>query len=497
MNHMTHLLNDADMNDCYNGPLVKRPGMPMMPSATNLRSTFTTLALAAVCIALLPGASAQDASTNTEAVASAGSLDMVWLFLCACLVFLMQAGFALLGAGAVRSKNAVNYLVKSLMDFGLGAIVFFLVGYALMFGAGDLVGTTGFGLAGAGSEELMFFLFQVMFAATAATIVAGAVAERMKLGAYVIYTVAITAIIYPVFGHWVWGGGFLAAAGFTDFAGSGVVHAVGGLLALVAAAILGPRHGRYGADGRARPMPGHNQVYVVLGTLLLFFGWFGFNTGSTLAAGDASIPLIAVNTFLAGAAGATAVFLYRLPKGRVEIGDVCNGMLAGLVAITAPCAFVTPAWSLVIGGVGGLVYLAAAALLTHRIRVDDPVGAIAVHGVTGIWGVLAVGLFATQNGVAGLIAGNGGQLITQLYGVGVLLAWTLGSGYLLFKGIDLAMGLRIGAKEEQAGLDSFHHSTAYPEVVANKPSPRKGTGGRVALRRGKPGHTTLVGVINK
>ncbi len=416
----------------------------------------------------VPSALAATAEEN------AATIDVVWLFAAACLVFLMQAGFALLGAGAVRTKNTANYLMKSLMDFGLGALIFFAVGYAFMFGSGPAskwIGLSDFGLAGADGSTLIFFLFQVMFAATAATIVAGAVAERMKMGAYVIYTIAITAIIYPVFGHWVWGGGFLAELGMADFAGSGVVHAVGGLLAFVAAAILGPRIGKYGADGKSRAMPGHNQVYVVLGTLLLFFGWFGFNTGSTLSASDPSVPLIAVNTFLAGCAGATAVFLFQLRTGTISLGAVCNGMLGGLVAVTAPVAFVAPWAAMVIGALGGIIYLGGAALLEHKLKVDDPVGAVPVHGINGVFGVLAVGIFADgTGGVSGLIAGNVDQLVAQLIGIGVLLAWTLGTGFVLFKGIDMAMGLRIGAKEEQKGLDEFHHGgSIYPEAVADVP----------------------------
>ncbi|MGB0652951.1 MAG: ammonium transporter [Thermoplasmatota archaeon] len=418
---------------------------------------------------LLPAAAAQEASDGAATFADAATLDLLWVFLAAVLVFLMQGGFALLGAGAVRAKNTVNYLMKSVMDFSLGALVFFAVGFAFMFGTGNAyLGWTNFGLAGATDPaSLIFFLFQVMFAATAATIVAGAVAERMKLGAYVVYTIAITAFIYPVFGHWVWGGGFLAELGMVDFAGSGVVHGVGGLLALVAAAVLGPRLGRYGADGKPRAMPGHNQVYIVLGTLLLFFGWFGFNAGSTLSASDPGVALIAVNTFLAGAAGATAVFVAQLISGPQDLGRVCNGMLGGLVAVTAPCAFIAPWAALVVGGIGGLTYLGGAALL-ERIRIDDPVGAIPVHGFCGLFGVIAVGIFADgTGGVTGLVGGEVEQLLAQLAGAGVLLAWTLGTGFILFKGLDLVMGLRIGSKEEQTGLDEFHHGgSAYPELTA-------------------------------
>lgn len=428
-----------------------------------LRTLLSTL----LALLLTPTAAAR------SGIGTDVALDRVWLFTAAALVFLMQGGFALLGAGAVRSKNAVNYLMKSVMDFGLGALVFFAVGFAFMFGSGRWIGTDGFAL-GSGQPDgdtLMFFLFQVMFAATAATIVAGAVAERMKLGAYIVYTIAITAVIYPVFGHWMWGGGFLATLGAVDFAGSGVVHAVGGLLALVAAWLLGPRIGRYGLDGKPRAMPGHNQVYVILGTLLLFFGWFGFNTGSTLSATDAGIPLIAVNTFLAGCAGATVVF-FSLLRGTIDLGRVCNGMLAGLVAVTAPCAFIAPWAALVVGASGGLVFLGGERLLSHKLRIDDPVGAIAVHGFTGIFGLLAVGIFANgTGGVSGLITGSATQLGHQAIAAAVLVAWTLGTGFVLFKGIDLAMGLRIGVKAEQQGLDAFHHGgSAYPE--AELPAPK-------------------------
>ncbi len=432
------------------------------------------LAALVVAVTTLPTALAQEATADSVAA----DLDMVWLFVAACLVFLMQAGFALLGAGAIRTKNTVNYLMKSVMDFGLGALVFFAVGYAFMFGEGTaFIGLSEFGL-GAGTPDgstLMFFLFQVMFAATAATIVAGAVAERMKLGAYVVYTVAITAFIYPVFGHWVWGGGFLSdlswlglSTGVADFAGSGVVHAVGGLLAFAAAALLGARRGRFDKSGRPRAIPGHNQVYVVLGTLLLFFGWFGFNTGSTLSASDAGVPLIAVNTFLAGSAGASAVFLSQLVAGRPQdLGRVCNGMLSGLVAVTAPCAFVAPWAAIVIGAIGGILYLVGAFFMERALHIDDPVGAIPVHGINGLFGLVAVGLFATEGGVTGLIAGNVEQLVAQLVGAAALLIWTLGTGFILFKFIDVTIGLRVPAAVEDTGLDEGHHGgVAYPELTA-------------------------------
>lgn len=484
-------------------PSARRPDPPSTgrhASRSARRSgaaAWSLLALPLAALLIVPAA----AATVEE---NAAAIDIVWVFVAAVLVFLMQGGFALLGAGAVRAKNTVNYLMKSVMDFGLGALVFFLVGFAFMFGAGNgWIGLRGFALGGAHPDgpTLVFFLFQVMFAATAATIVAGAVAERMKLGAYVIYTVAITAFIYPVFGHWMWGGGFLAELGVVDFAGSGVVHAVGGLLALVAALLLGPRRGRFDTDGRPRAMPGHNQVYVVAGTLLLFFGWFGFNTGSTLSAGDPLVPLIAVNTFLAGCAGATAVFLWQLARGPQEIGKVCNGMLAGLVAVTAPCAFIAPWAAIVVGAMGGAIYLGAAAALERRLRVDDPVGAIAVHGVTGLFGLMAVGLFADgTGGVSGLVAGDAHQLLLQILGALVLVAWTLGTGLLLFGGIHLTMGLRVGSEEEQKGLDDFvHGGSAYPELVAALDA-KNDTRGPTPLRRPatrKPTPANLSGVFSK
>lgn len=453
------------------------------------------------CLLALLTAPAAAAATPDEVAAS---LDVVWVFTAAALVFLMQGGFALLGAGALRAKNTTNYLMKSFMDFGLGALVFFAVGYALMFGDGNgLLGWTGFGLGGVQPDggTLIFFLFQVMFAATAATIVAGAVAERMKLGAYVLYTVAITAVIYPIYGHWMWGGGFLAELGAVDFAGSGVVHAVGGILAFVAAAILGPRIGRY-KDGRVQEIKGHSATFVVLGTFLLFFGWFGFNTGSTLSAADPTVPLIAVNTFLAGCAGAASVFLVQFARGTTKIGSVANGALSGLVAITAPCAYVAPWAALTIGAVGGVLYLAGQAVLDHVLKVDDPVGAVPVHGANGLFGLLAVGIFADgTNGVTGLLFGDTAQFLVQLAAAAALFLWTLGTGFLLFKGLDATIGLRVSKEEELRGLDDSHHGgIAYPElgpVLAATPTPAPAPKRISVPRRGQARAAPAVGIIRK
>ncbi|MFQ5794501.1 MAG: ammonium transporter [Candidatus Bipolaricaulia bacterium] len=416
------------------------------------------------------------------------SIDMAWTLVAAFLVFLMQAGFALLGAGMVRVKNTANYLTKSYMDFSIGAFVFLLVGFALMFGgsggapgleAGNrFLGTSGFVLLGeaAHPSTAMYFIFQMMFAATAATIVAGMVSERLKFGAYLVYTVVITAFIYPIYGHWVWGGGWLSELpvgpggekiAAVDFAGSGVVHAVGGLVGLMAAYLLGPRIGKYNSDGTPNRIPGHNLTYIVTGTFLLFFGWFGFNAGSTLSATDPVIAIIATNTFLAGSAGAVAVIAVQLLRGQKPgIGEGCNGALAGLVGITAPCAFVAPWASLVIGLVAGIIYMAAAHFIEWKLKIDDPVGAGAVHGVNGLWGLIAVGIFAdgSYGGVTGLIAGKGHQLLAQLISAGTVLVWALATGFVLFWIIDAAVGLRVSKEEELGGLDlSEHGLETYPE----------------------------------
>lgn len=448
--------------------------------------------------ALLALVGAPAAAAEPTAASNAAALDVFWVFTAAVLVFLMQGGFALLGAGALRAKNTANYIMKSVMDFGIGAIVFFLVGYAFMFGDGDgFIGLSDFALGSTTPDggTLVFFLFQVMFAATAATIVAGAVAERMKLGVYVVYTIAITAVIYPVFGHWLWSGdGWLAALGAVDFAGSGVVHAVGGLLALVAAAVLGPRLGRYDKQGRLKDIKGHSATFVVLGTLLLFFGWFGFNTGSTLSASDPGVPLIAVNTFLAGCAGAVVVFGTQFARGTTTVSAVCNGALSGLVAITAPCAFVAPWAALVIGGLGGAIYLGGQKVLDTVAKVDDPVGAIPVHGFNGVFGLVAVGIFATEGGVTGLVAGDTTQLAAQLVAAGALLAWTLGTGFLLFKGLDVLVGLRVSPDDEIRGLDDAHHGgSAYPELLIDGPvqAKRVTVPSRPKAARAAPGLGTI------
>jgi Amt family ammonium transporter len=430
--------------------------------------------------------------SNTFTEDTAGlkiATNFAWTLVAAFLVFFMQAGFALLGAGALRVKNTVNYFTKSYMDFSIGALAYWAVGFALMFGGSKLyagledgnsiIGWSGWFLAGDAYDvsTMMFWMFQVVFAATAATIVAGACAERLKLQAYLIYSGIVTAFIYSIYGHWVWGGGWLSTlpygVGAKDFAGSGVVHAVGGLVALAAIMLLGPRIGKFSKDGKPNAIPGHDVGYIVLGTFVLFFGWFGFNPGSTLAATDLRISVIAVNTFLAGAAGAVLVCYWTfLRSGKVDIALTCNGALAGLVGITAPCAYV-PTWSaVVIGLVAGFVVMYGIKFNDWVLKVDDPVGAVAVHGYNGLWGLLAVGIFAdgTYGGVSGLITGNAGQMTAQIIDAATVAVWAFGTGYILFALLKYTLGLRVSREEELAGLDMGEHGySAYPEFVTQEP----------------------------
>jgi Amt family ammonium transporter len=315
----------------------------------------------------------------------------------------------------------------------------------------------------------MFWFFQMMFAAAAATIVSGAMAERTKITAYMAYSFLISAIIYPVLGKWVWGGGWLSTlplgVGARDFAGSGVVHAVGGLVALAGAIMVGPRRGKF-TNGKANNIPGHNMAYVILGTLILFVGWFGFNPGSTLAATDLRISVIATNTFLAGVAGAvTAMYVTLMRTGKADLGMACNGSLVGLVGVTASCAYVAPWAAVVIGVIAAFLMMFSLNFVENTLKVDDPVGAVSVHAMGGLWGLLAVGIFSdgTYGGVSGLLYGNVGQLLAQLVNMGVVIVWAFGTGLLLFWLIKRTMGLRVSVKEEVEGLDLLEHGVqAYP-----------------------------------
>ncbi|NOX87647.1 MAG: ammonium transporter [Calditrichaeota bacterium] len=393
------------------------------------------------------------------------NLNIVWTSIAAFLVFFMQAGFAMVESGFTQAKNTVNIMMKNLMDFSISSLAFFLLGFGLMFGAGNgLFGTSHFALFGLsqldGNWIWTFFMFQVVFAGTAATIVSGAMAERTKFIGYLSYSLFISAFIYPVFGSWAWGSlldgaGWLEKLGFVDFAGSTVVHSIGGWLALAGAIMVGPRIGKYSPDGKAQAIPGHNIALAALGVFILWFGWFGFNPGSTTF-GDGNIGRIAVTTNLAAAAGAlsamiTAWITEKKPDGSMTL----NGALAGLVAITAGCASVTPLGSIAIGLIAGVVVVLSVLFIDRVLKVDDPVGAVSVHGVCGALGTILVGFFAVDGGV---FYGGGMKLLSvQLLGVGVAFVWAFGLGIILFYGIKKTIGLRVSAEEELRGLDIGEH----------------------------------------
>ncbi len=393
------------------------------------------------------------------------NLDMVWTAIAAFLVFFMQAGFAMVESGFTRAKNTVNIMMKNLMDFSIGSVAFFFLGFGLMFGyTNGMFGTTDFMLLGTdvqgSSWNWTFLIFQTVFAGTAATIVSGAMAERTKFSGYIVYSLFICSLIYPVFGSWAWGGlfngsGWLEKIGFVDFAGSTVVHSIGGWLALAGAIVLGPRIGKFAPDGTPRALPGHNITLAALGVFILWFGWFGFNPGSTTI-GDGEIGRVAVTTNLSAAAGAilalTASWLYtKKPDGSMAL----NGALAGLVGITAGCYTVSPLSSIAIGAVSGILVVFSVYFIDHVLKVDDPVGAVSVHGVCGAWGTLAVGLFNVQGG---LIYGNGFSLLgIQVVGVVTAFAWAFGLGLLLFITIKKTLGLRVSKEEELQGLDIGEH----------------------------------------
>jgi Amt family ammonium transporter len=437
------------------------------------------LGLSILLFMLLGGAALADEAASAPApdpVAAAKSelqtnMNIIWTCIAAFLVFFMQAGFALVETGFTRAKNSVNILMKNLMDFAIGSPAFFLVGFGLMFGVSNgLFGTTMFGMSGTepGADwNWTFLIFQTVFAATAATIVSGAMAERTKFMSYLIYSAVISIVIYPVFGSWAWGNllltdnnSWLAKMGFHDFAGSTVVHSIGGWLALAGAITLGPRLGKYGPDGKPRAIMGHNIPMAALGVFILWFGWFGFNPGSTCVAGGLA-GYIAVTTNLAACAGAIAALITSwVVLKKPDISMTLNGALAGLVAITAPCDGVTPAAALIIGAVGGILVVFSVLFLDYVLKVDDPVGAVSVHAVNGLWGTLSYGLFAINGGLF-----NGGgfkQLGIQLVGAGVAFAWAFGLGLVLFFVLKKTVGLRTSAEEERKGLDLGEHgSEAY------------------------------------
>ena len=410
-------------------------------------------------------AGAQEVETLTQ-----DNANILWTLLAGILVMFMQAGFACVEAGFVRAKSAGNIIMKNFLDFGAGQIIFFLFGFALMFGtdAGGFIGTDQFLPGGASPEGVgdngfyfTFWFFQSVFAATAATIVSGGVAERMKFSSYVLITVIVTGIIYPISGHWAWGSlngdasaGWLEGMGFMDFAGSTVVHSLGGWCALAGAMVLGPRKGKYTPDGKANAIPGHNIPLAALGVFILWFGWFGFNPGSTTTA-DGSIGLIAMNTSLAAAAGVLgSMALAWMKYGKPDISMTLNGALAGLVGITAGCYTVTPMGSIIIGLVAGILCVFSIEFIDKVLKVDDPVGCVSVHGVCGAWGTIATGIFSVGVGMD--------QVITQLIGVVAFFIWGFGASYVVFSLVKGIVGIRASEEEEVKGLDiSEHGMEAY------------------------------------
>ncbi|WP_372947413.1 ammonium transporter [Mariniphaga sp.] len=397
------------------------------------------------------------------------SINNIWVLVATFLVMFMQPGFAMVEAGFTRSKNTANILTKNLMDFAIGSILFWLIGYTLMYGdsIGGFIGMPSlfFNDNGIGDyANKTDLMFQTVFAATAATIVSGAVAERTKFNSYLIFTVVITVFIYPISGHWKWGGGWLDQLGFLDFAGSTLVHSVGAWVGLAGAIVLGPRAGKY-VKGKAKAIPGHNLTFAALGVFILWFGWFGFNPGSQLAAAGndntLAIAHIVLTTNLAAAGGAVAaLFVSWWRYKRPALSLALNGALAGLVAITAGTDIVSPGGALIIGLMAGIILVFSVEIIDQKFKVDDPVGAVSVHGVNGAFGTLAVGLFATEGGL--FYGGGFDLLISQVIGVAAVFVWAFGLGLILFKTIKATIGLRVSKRIEEEGLDVYEHGeSAY------------------------------------
>jgi ammonium transporter, Amt family len=447
-----------------------------------------------------------------KSIADTGAaINMVWTLIAGFLVMFMQLGFAMVETGFTRAKNAGHTVTMNFMVYAIGMLAYWVVGFAIhMGGVGalgtlggydalngmfsisvgghdwGLFGTKGFFLTGVAynASVFAFFLFQMVFMDTTLTIPTGALAERWKFSSFCIFTVFLGAIIYPVFGNWAWGGGWLSALGknvglgngYVDFAGSGVVHLTGGVIALVTCKLLGPRRGKFNADGTANVIPGHNIPMAMYGTFVLAFGWFGFNAGSTLAGTDVRIGVVATNTMLAGAAGAISAMAWVWMKyGKPDPSMLANGMLAGLVAITAPCAFVTAPSAVLIGLIAGLLVCWAVVFFEKTMKLDDPVGAISVHGVNGAWGLISVGLFAdgTYGGglngvtgnVTGLLYGSSTQIVAQLVGIGANFVWVGATAWAAWKITSLVTsGSRVSQQVEELGLDIPEMGAlAYPD----------------------------------
>jgi Amt family ammonium transporter len=393
-------------------------------------------------------------------------VDSLWIVIAGILVMFMQPGFMLVETGFTRSKNSVNIVMKNFMDFSVGAVSYWAFGFALAYGGTTLGGFLAYGNFFLEGDSITYF-FQVVFAATAATIVSGAVAERTKFSAYLVFQPFICGVIYPIVTHWVWSGqGWLGDLGFIDFAGSGVVHMVGGFAALAGVQIVGPRIGKYDDDGNPQVIPGSSMVAGALGVFILWFGWYGFNVGSALAAVDVNLAAIAVTTTLSAASGSITAMYTSMISGKPNVGMTLNGALAGLVGITAGCANVNNLGAVLIGLVSGVLVVYSINFLEKR-GFDDAVGAISVHGICGIWGVLAVAIFDTADG---LVYGGGTALFgPQLIGILAIGAWAYGTSFLVFKVIDSTVGLRVTAEEEIAGLDASEHGTsAYGDFITKK-----------------------------
>ncbi len=472
------------------------------------------LSLALAALVLVAAAPAIAYARNAAVVSAPRfdqSLNLAWVLIGGFLVMFMQLGFAMLETGFTRAKNAVNTMAMNFIIYPIGVVGFWLTGYGLMMGGVSrwpslgasgighhelslnigghpmgLIGASKFALLSVSHDpaSLAMFVFAVMFMDTAATIPTGAMAERWKFSAFFIYGLFMSMFLYPLYGNWVWGGGWLSQLGVVaglghgvvDFAGSSVVHMTGGVTALAGAIVLGPRIGKFRRDGAIGAIPGHNLPMAMMGTLVLAFGWFGFNTGSTLAASDPQIGVIAANTILASAVGALTALLYLwFGFNKPDVSMACNGLLGGLVAITAPCAFVTPAAAVLIGLVAGAIVISVVLVLERHLRIDDPVGAIAVHGACGLWGALALGIFADGsygagwNGVAGpvrgLLYGDVGQFLAQLIGVTVNFVVVFGLAMLFFLIVERTVGNRVIPEVEWTGLDALEMgSDAYPKV---------------------------------
>ena len=479
------------------------------------------MAVMAMCMAVASAEGADPTGASYVATTGTETLDQVatvankayfganytWVMICAFMVFFFQCGFAMVETGFCRGKNAAHIITMNFMVFLVGAVGYFLVGFALQMGGsggaaglgsggsalngmlsipgfGGILGYKGFMLEGTYDAGIYaLFFFQMVFMDTTVTIPTGAMAERVKYSAVVITSFFISMVLYPLFANWVWGGGWMATLGakfgighgVVDFAGSAVVHSMGGMLALAGAIVLGPRIGKFKKDGTARAFPGHNIPMAIIGTIILFFCWFSFNAGSTLNSSDFRLSVVATNTMIAGAiAGLVAMFYMWVKFGKPDPSMTANGTLAGLVAITAPCAFVNGVSSFIIGAIAGLLVCVAVPFVENKLKLDDPVGAISVHGVNGFWGVLALGLFAdgsygdgfngVAGGVRGLFYGDASQLLAQVIALGVLLVWGFGVSYLFFKLLDKVWGLRVAPEIELEGLDIPEMGVlAYPD----------------------------------